>query len=125
VLCVADEGGFSRAAAEHPDVVLVDWHLGALGATRAVADLKRRRVGAAWDLPVALTATTLPPSARAVAGRTGAEQRGGRLQTQPEVEDEASRMTAVRPCLCLRFGGAQLKGVAAGVGEPGEEGSTR
>jgi DNA-binding NarL/FixJ family response regulator len=30
----------ARAAAEHPDVVLVDWHLGEAVSTRAVADLQ-------------------------------------------------------------------------------------
>ena len=40
VVCDAD-CLLARAAAEHPDVVLVDWHLGDVVSTEAVAELKR------------------------------------------------------------------------------------
>ncbi len=44
----------ARAAAEHPDVVLVDWHLGKVVSTRAVADLQ----GCGDPTPVIILSTS-------------------------------------------------------------------
>jgi len=44
----------ARAAAEHPDVVLVDWHLGKVVSTQAVADLQ----GCGDPTPVVILSTS-------------------------------------------------------------------
>jgi len=44
----------ARAAAEHPDVVLVDWHLGEVVSTQAVADLQ----GCGDPTPVIILSTS-------------------------------------------------------------------
>jgi len=44
----------ARAAAEHPDVVLIDWHLGEVVSTQAVADLQ----GCGDPTPVIILSTS-------------------------------------------------------------------
>ena len=53
VVCDADRL-LARAAAEHPDVVLIDWRLGEVVSTRAVADLQ----GSGNPTPVVVLSTS-------------------------------------------------------------------